>query len=294
MQIYQILNKLTGKSYIGKSKNFQERFEKHKKNSITKTNRLYSSMRHHGVENFQLVLLEDLGDVSLKEVNSRETFWIKHFQSNDPKFGYNMTEGGDGGYTLASWDSESRAALYRQQSNARKGRLVSEETRKKIGDGHRGKIIPDEMRRRISETNKEKGIRPPIYTKEQGNTGFKGPHSEKTRKKLSEARKGKSYEKLFGVAQANSIKEHKKEIMSGRNNHQFKEITEQDFTHIKQYLTTNKIKLYELAEKVGFSKYKLRQVMATFGIMNYQKLYQELDNQQWILFWKEKYANENL
>ena len=58
MQIYQIINKNTGKSYIGKSKDYKARFYRHLKQASKKINRrLYDSMNYHGVENCELVIL---------------------------------------------------------------------------------------------------------------------------------------------------------------------------------------------------------------------------------------------
>lgn len=122
MQIYQILNTKTGKSYIGKSSNYLIRYEKHKKNAKEKVNRrLYDSMNYHGVESFNLILLEDLGDVTRQFTNYREQYWISTIGTLMP-FGYNMTSGGDGGNTLEFWDDEQRKSLYKRQGDGRRGR----------------------------------------------------------------------------------------------------------------------------------------------------------------------------
>lgn len=59
-----------------------------------------------------------------------------------------------------------------------KGKILSEETRRKISESHKGKILSEETKRKLSEANK-------------GNTYHKGKkHSEETRIKISEANKG--------------------------------------------------------------------------------------------------------
>ena len=122
MQIYQILNKKTGKSYVGKSKNYIKRFKTHLKCAGKKVNRrLYDSINHHGKENFELILLEELGDVSRTLANTREIYWIEKLNTLIP-YGYNMTKGGDGGDTLEFWDEASKTELYRQQGQKRKGK----------------------------------------------------------------------------------------------------------------------------------------------------------------------------
>ena len=59
-----------------------------------------------------------------------------------------------------------------------KGKILSEETRRKISESHKGKILSEETKRKLSEANK-------------GNTYHKGKkHSEETRRKISESNKG--------------------------------------------------------------------------------------------------------
>lgn len=295
MQVYQILNTITGKSYIGKSKNYVNRFKKHKNNSLTKTNRLYSSMRHHGVENFQLILLEDLGEVDHTTANNREIFWIAKFQANNPEYGYNMTKGGDGGYTLSDWSEDDRKVLYAQQGKARTGHIVSEETRQKLRIAHTGmKKFSDEQKKKISEYNKANGISPPIETRfQKGGPGFTGTHSKETRKRLSEYRNGKTYEELFGIEKARQVRQQKSISFKGNQNHQYIHITDKILDEIKNIITTKKIKMYELCTNVGLSKFKFRQVLVGFGVNNYQDLYQSLSESEWIIFWREKYATKN-
>jgi group I intron endonuclease len=117
MDIYQIRNKITNKSYVGKSANYIKRFESHKKGAIQKVNRrLYDSINHHGIDNFELILLERC---SKEESNDRERYWILTLNSITPN-GYNMTKGGDGGNTLEFWLEENKKLLYQQQGNSRR------------------------------------------------------------------------------------------------------------------------------------------------------------------------------
>jgi group I intron endonuclease len=126
MQIYQILNKKTGKSYVGKSKDYMHRFEKHKKAAKAKVNRrLYDSMNHHGIDSFELLLLEELCNVTRQEANIRETYWIETLGTLMPN-GYNMTKGGDGGNTLEFWSEEDKHNLYKQQGDKRRGKRNKE------------------------------------------------------------------------------------------------------------------------------------------------------------------------
>lgn len=77
--IYVIINKINGKSYVGKTTGtVEKRFSEHIKDSKRKRyeNRpLYSAMNKYGVENFMVKSLEYVEDsVNLGE---RESYWIK-------------------------------------------------------------------------------------------------------------------------------------------------------------------------------------------------------------------------
>ncbi len=176
MQIYQILNKVTGKSYIGKSKNYKKRFTIHLKHAARKVNRrLYDSMNYHGVEHFGLILLEDLGECSIKHANEREMYWIYKIDSLMPN-GYNMTTGGDGGDTLELWSEESKRLLWKKQSEKRTGIKFTEDRKRNLSNATKGRVISDNQKLSISKTLKdryEKGeiiaVTPILY-------GSKHPH----------------------------------------------------------------------------------------------------------------------
>jgi group I intron endonuclease len=125
MLIYKITNKITGKTYVGQtSKTIQERFRAHLKKARKKVNRrLYDSMNHHGYDNFIIEEIEKVSDSIMAD--DREKFWIKELDSIMPN-GYNMTDGGEGGNTLKYWSDEERAALYKQQGDARRGPRTQE------------------------------------------------------------------------------------------------------------------------------------------------------------------------
>lgn len=95
--IYKITNNINGKSYIGQTKHFYEyRWNEHKcrylnKNSKAYNISLYRAFRKYGINNF---LFEVIEECDISNLNKREMFWIKHFNTFDG--GYNETLGGDG------------------------------------------------------------------------------------------------------------------------------------------------------------------------------------------------------
>ena len=90
--IYKITNIITEDAYIGKTeKSIQERFQKHIYNSKNGKTHLYKAFRKYGIDNFHIVMLEE---VLPNQLDERECF---HIYNQKPI--YNMTEGGDGGHT---------------------------------------------------------------------------------------------------------------------------------------------------------------------------------------------------
>lgn len=138
--IYKITNTINDKLYIGQtSKTIDERLSAHIKCAKRKVNRyLYDSMNHHGIENFKIELIEEVQ--TKDEADEREKYWINCLTSMTPT-GYNMTVGGGGGNTLASYSEDERKALYAKQADNRKWYSHNEETRNKISNSHMGKKL---------------------------------------------------------------------------------------------------------------------------------------------------------
>jgi group I intron endonuclease len=95
--VYLIENQLNNKKYVGITKHsIESRFNDHIRNSKglnLERRRLYHSMKKYGVENFTVSLLETCDP---ENIYDSEQKWIKHYNSNSYKFGYNMTAGGEG------------------------------------------------------------------------------------------------------------------------------------------------------------------------------------------------------
>lgn len=90
--IYIITNKVNCKNYIGLSRCIEYRFEEHKK-GIRSNKHLQNSMKKYGIENFEFKVLEECNDLNI--LGERERYWISVYKSNDPRYGYNKTDGGE-------------------------------------------------------------------------------------------------------------------------------------------------------------------------------------------------------
>lgn len=107
MFIYKIQNAIDGKFYIGKTtKSLEERFRKHLYNHADGQTYLYKAMRKHGIENFNISLIEEVEE----DLDSREKHWIAELSPS-----YNMTIGGEGGDTSSS--PNFKAAILHHHSN---------------------------------------------------------------------------------------------------------------------------------------------------------------------------------
>lgn len=104
-EIYKITNSLDGKVYIGlTSKTADMRFGQHCKHSgrdlryapkrFKRPSTVQRAIRVYGEQNFSLEVIDRAE--SREEAWQKERYWIRVYKSNDRRFGYNRTRGGDG------------------------------------------------------------------------------------------------------------------------------------------------------------------------------------------------------
>ena len=112
---------------------------------------IFKAINKYGWDNIQKeILYEGLTEEHAKFI---EVFLIGSYKSNDKRYGYNLTEGGEG----------------------TSGRIVSEETRRIISEKNKGKKLTEEQKEYLRQINLGKH------------------HSEETKKKMSASRKGKKF-----------------------------------------------------------------------------------------------------
>lgn len=202
--IYEIINKVNGKRYIGQTVNLAPRKAVHfttLKRGVHKNKHLQNSWNKHGEENFIFDILEKVSDNLLTE---REQYFV----DNTPReLLFNIclecvdsTRGVVGYFKGKKFSKEHRKKIGESQ----KGRVTSLETRKKLSEAHKGKKLSEEHKaklghkgekhhyfgkkrskktcEKISKTKKER------YVKEN-HPMFGKHHLEKTRKKMSESAK---------------------------------------------------------------------------------------------------------
>lgn len=87
--IYKIKNLVTGKVYIGKTKNLKMRLIGHR--SSKKTTPLSKSIQKHGWDKFEWEVLQEF-DVEPANIFDIEAEWIEKFDATNREFGYNCLE----------------------------------------------------------------------------------------------------------------------------------------------------------------------------------------------------------
>jgi hypothetical protein len=106
--IYQIINDINQKSYVGKTeRTLEQRFQEHCRavfDSRCEKRPLYVAMKKYGIEHFHISLLEET-----QNPEERECFWIEKLGTF--KNGYNATCGGDGKHYC---DYDLIYALYKE------------------------------------------------------------------------------------------------------------------------------------------------------------------------------------
>jgi len=122
--IYQITNKVTGKSYVGQTKrSLTERWADHKRYArLGRGFYLHSSIRLHGEDNFIIATL--VSDIDSKEqADILEEFWIRKLDTVST--GYNMNYGAKDYSTMGknSWQNmEPEKKQIRKTNNGEKTR----------------------------------------------------------------------------------------------------------------------------------------------------------------------------
>lgn len=86
--IYKIENKLNGKVYIGQSNNIERRWNEHKNNYLKINSKFYKAIQEFGIENFELIILEECSE---EELDEKELYYIIEY--NSIKDGYNTVYG---------------------------------------------------------------------------------------------------------------------------------------------------------------------------------------------------------
>lgn len=144
------------------------------------------------------------------------------------RFIYCATNKANGKKYVGKWSGSMEALLMRHKSSAKSGKLVFAKAIRKYGwDSFEwdvlfsGRVNVEEVSKREVQFIEELGTYRDGYNMtpggEGGNTKSKGwTHSKRTREKISEAKKGKSWDEVFGVERAAEMKRNHARIAASR------------------------------------------------------------------------------
>jgi len=208
MKIYCIENIINEKKYVGLTiQTINERYRQHINSSINgSSHTIHNAIRKHGQNNFIIYELDSCDDV--EQLKEREKFWIKILETKSK--GYNNTDGGDGS----------------------PGRVLSEESKKKMSEAAILRFSDPKQRKKTSNTTKE-GMKRwwnDMTKEEQDNwierckkrpEGYKPPPmSENHKRAISKANKGNKY--ALGIKRSEETKaklsKNRKGKGTGKNN----------------------------------------------------------------------------
>lgn len=189
--IYAVENKLTGQIYIGQTnRTLQERKLEHLSDARCHYDSSYfhNALHKYGENAFKWSIIDEHEDPTT--LNRLERLHIARYESLDRENGYNLRKGGSNG----KHSEETRKKI----SESCKGRTVSNECRKKISMAFKGENHPFYGKKRPKHSLRMRGENNPNHgkgLKGKDNPNYGGHLSEGTKKKISEANKGRKASK---------------------------------------------------------------------------------------------------
>ena len=127
--IYKIKNKVNGKVYIGQSIRIEKRWIDHKKTLRSNSHRniyLQNAWNKYGEENFIHEIIEEC-DIS--ELNDKEIYWIKYYNSTDSSCGYNLDKGGGCNKEISDITREKLSISHKGENNSQSHSVICLETK---------------------------------------------------------------------------------------------------------------------------------------------------------------------
>lgn len=145
-KLYVHINKINGKRYVGITSKQKVEHRWESGSGYKENPHFYSAIQKYGWDGFEHLVLHK--SLTKKEANAVERFLISLWHTQDRKYGYNMTSGGEGTPNYHP-SEETRAKL----SEARRKENLSKETLEKRSLGLKGRKFTAEHKQKIGEAN---------------------------------------------------------------------------------------------------------------------------------------------
>jgi group I intron endonuclease len=189
--IYKTTNLINGKIYVGKHTKDNDEY-------LGSGNIIKRSIKKFGKENFIREILEYCETDDIKILNEKEKYWIKKLNSTNLEIGYNIANGGDGGDLLTNNpNKEDIINRIKNTLNNKLSLLTEDERKEKYGkwgedNPNFGNKWNDEQKNNLSNKVKEYFKNNDSYIK------------------------GKTFEEVFGIEEANKRRKNISENVSKR------------------------------------------------------------------------------
>ena len=114
--VYKISNSINDKVYFGVTEqSLKKRWQQHKCNSSRKNYYLYNAIKKYGIDKFRIeIVIEAESRLEMFEIEKR---LIRLHKSNDRKFGYNNSLGGEHSSTGRKLSEEKKQKISHYQKN---------------------------------------------------------------------------------------------------------------------------------------------------------------------------------
>lgn len=152
--VYQHINKINGKQYIGITKrNPQERWGKNGVN-YKSTPHFFSAIQKYGWDNFEHNILYT--GLTQEEACEIEKQLIAENRTQDRNFGYNILEGGQASVLPIEVRQKMSQSMMGNKNGL--GHKCSEEKKQKIREAQKGRKFSKEHKRKLSESAKKRHV----------------------------------------------------------------------------------------------------------------------------------------
>lgn len=169
------------KVYVGITK-FKPEYRWNNGYGYKRQDYVYRAIIKYGWCNIKHEILES--NLSETEAKDKEKYYIALYKSNDKRYGYNLTSGGDGTCNII-FSEERRKKIIEQNKN----RVVSEETKEKLRQFNIGRHHTNETRLKMSEQRKH-----------QNNSFYGKHHTDESKNKISVSNSGFNSKKSIHIA----------------------------------------------------------------------------------------------
>lgn len=164
--VYMFENKTNKKKYIGKTTRPKERYNEHRR--ATDGSLFHRAIKKYGFDNFKYTILEERIFENKKQANTEldivEKEYIEKYKTKERDFGYNLTDGGEGGCGCTRSEETKRKMSISKIGD--KNPMKRNEIRKKVSDTLKGrKGTPCSKEQKEKMCIRMKGERNPMYGK---------------------------------------------------------------------------------------------------------------------------------